>query len=138
MKNTAFNIGLQDGFPPQVATDNTAIVAAACDLSGYEGATVVIQCGTLADADMTTTVLLEESDSSGSNYSAVADEDLIGTEAGAAVIFSDDLKIAKLGYKGKKRYIRLTVTPAANSSNAPLSSLYICQNPRSLQTTQIA
>jgi hypothetical protein len=137
MKATAQSFALQDGLAPVVATDNTALVSIVADLAGYDGATAVIQCGTLADADMTTTILLEESDASGSGFTAVADEDLIGTEVGAAFIFSSDLKMVKLGYKGIKRYLRLTITPAANSGNAPLSSCWILHNPRNPQTSQI-
>jgi len=97
----------------------------------------LISYGTIADVDVTFTTLLEESDASGSGFAAVADADLIGTEADANPLFSDDGKCFKLGYKGQKRYLRLTITPAANSGNIPVCMIWGLINPRSLpQNTQ--
>ena len=64
---------------------------------------------------------------------AVADADLLGTEALASFIFSDDNKCFKLGYIGSKRYTRLTITPSGNSgtpSGALLSAVAILGHPQ--------
>lgn len=111
--------------PSAGPTDNTAQVGQVIDHQLASQAVYAINTGSLADADATFTVLLEESDASGSGYTAVADEDLLGTEALASFIFSDDDKCFKLGYKGKKRYTRLTITPAANASAAAMSAMCI-------------
>lgn len=111
---------------PVVATDNTALVSAVIDTLGYNSATFVIATGTLADADATFAVLLEEGDASDlSGGNAVADADLIGTEALAGFTFADDSETRKLGYKGSKRYLRLTVTPSGNTGNAPIAAIAI-------------
>ena len=114
------NINLKRAISPAAAvTDNTAFVSQIIDMQGNAACVFAILTGSLADADATFTALLEESaesDLSGSN--AVADEDLLGTEALAGFAFGDDDKCFKLGYKGIKRYVRLTVTPANNTGNA--------------------
>jgi hypothetical protein len=51
-----------------------------------------------------------------SDAAAVADAQLIGTEALAAFAFGDDNEMRKLGYIGGKRYSRLTITPVGNNS----------------------
>jgi hypothetical protein len=114
---------------PYVATDNTAAVGSAIDRLGYDSATFVIATGTLADADATFAVLVEESDASGSGYEAVADGDLIGTEALAAFTFAADGATRKIGYRGIKRYLRITVTPSANTGNAPLCVIALLGHP---------
>ena len=97
-------------------TDNTAIVSGIVDMQGYDSLTVFIATGTLADADATFTTLVEDGDDSGlSDAAAVADTYLLGTEALASFDFSDDDSVFKIGYAGHKRYVRVTVTPAANS-----------------------
>jgi hypothetical protein len=104
------------GTAPEGASDNTALVCAIIDNQGFESLTYAIQTGTLADADATFTVLLEEGDESDlSDAAGVADVDLIGTEAAASFTFTNDNVTRKLGYKGSKRYTRLTITPASNT-----------------------
>jgi hypothetical protein len=137
MNDISSQIKLQRAISPVVVTDNTAQVSTALDCAGFTGAVVAIATGTLSDADATTVVLLEESDASGSGYTAVADADLIGTELAAAPGFADDNECFKLGYKGTKRYLRLTVTPSGNTGNIPLSAVWILTSPRSVpQATQ--
>ncbi len=122
MRDLFNNMNPKPVIAPQVATDTTALVGLVIDRAGYEALTYIIQTGVLADVDATFAVLLEESDASGSGFTAVDDKDLIGTEALAGFTFAADGVCRKLGYKGGKRYTRLTVTPAANSGNAPLAA----------------
>lgn len=119
-------------------TDNTASVGDIIDLANYNGCEFIIFAGTLADADMTIVPLLEEGDESDlSDNASVADADLIGTESGATLSFDDDNKIAKLGYKGSKRYVRLTLTPANNTGNADFGAIVHLAGRRKLpQSTQ--
>ena len=115
---------------PVSVSDTTAQVGQIIDRQGYHALEYVIATGSLADADATFTVLLEEGDAANlSDAAAVADADLLGTEALASFVFSDDNKVFKLGYKGKKRYTRLTVTPAANASAAVLCAIAILGEP---------
>lgn len=106
--------------------DNTAIVSAIVDLQGADSGTFIIGTGTLADADATFTVLVEDGDDSAlADAAAVADTYLLGTEADAGFTFAEDGAARKIGYVGPKRYIRCTVTPANNTGSAPVAVLGI-------------
>jgi hypothetical protein len=108
----------------------TPLVGTVIDRKGYEALTYAIITGTLSDADATYTVLLEESDLPSSEFAAVADEDLLGTEAGAGFTFANDGVTRKLGYIGAKRYTRLTITPAAaDSGNSPIAAIALLGRP---------
>lgn len=115
---------------PVSVSDNTAQVGQIIDRKGFNALTYVIATGSLADADATFTVLLEEGDDSSlTDAAAVADVDLIGTEALASFVYSDDNKCFKLGYKGSKRYTRLTITPASNASAAVICAVALLGEP---------
>jgi hypothetical protein len=126
MRDLHNHINIKRVISPVSVADNTAQVGQIIDKQGYDALEYVILTGSLADADATFTVLLEEGDVSNlSDAAAVADADLLGTEALASFIFSDDNKCFKLGYVGGKRYTRLTITPAANASAAVIAACAI-------------
>lgn len=111
--------------PTRVA-DNTAQVSQIIDLANRDEVELVILTGTIADADTTFVVLVEDGDAANlSDAAAVADEFLLGTEAGAAFAFGDDDEWRKIGYIGGKRYLRLTITPANNTGNADIAAVAI-------------
>ncbi len=115
---------------PVSVADNTAQVGQIIDMQGYDSLTYLIAAGSIADADATFTVLLEESNDSGmSGATAVADDDLIGTELLAGFQYDDDNEPRKLGYKGSRRYTRLTITPVNNASAALISALAVLGHP---------
>lgn len=121
------NINVVRAISPAAATTNdTAWVSEILDTANYEHNELVLQIGALADADATFTVLIEDGDNAAlSDNAAVADAYLLGTEAEASFTFADDNETRKIGYIGPKRYIRATVTPAANTGNAFLAGLWI-------------
>jgi len=126
--NDLFNsINLKKGIAPyDHATGDAAVSTDIIDMQPNSSLTFAIATGSLADADATFTVLVEEGDASNlSDAAAVADADLLGTEALAAPLFSDDNKVFKIGYKGIKRYVRLTITPANNTGAALLCVIAI-------------
>lgn len=130
MKDLASNIDVKRVISPVSVADNTAQVGQIIDRRGFDSVTFLIATGSVADADTTFTVLLEESDDSGmSGGNAVADADLIGTEALAGFQFDDDNECRKLGYVGNKRYLRLTITPANNASAALLAAVAVLGHP---------
>ena len=129
MRDLYNNISIQKVIAPVVVSDNTAAVGTVIDRLGFESVTFAIATGTLADADATFAVLLEESNASGSDFAAVADADLIGTEAAAGFNYGDDGETRKLGYIGAKRYLKLTVTPSGNSGSAPIAAVAILGHP---------
>jgi hypothetical protein len=116
---------------PVSVADNTAQVSQVIDRLGFESLEFVIATGTLGDAGAEFAVLVEEGDASDlSDAAAVADADLLGTEAQAGFIQSDDDEIRKIGYKGNKRYVRLTITPANNATAALLAAVAVLGNAR--------
>ena len=96
-----------------------------------------IAIGTLADADATFTVLVEDSDDN-VTYTAVADDFLLGTEAAASFTFADDNKVRSIGYNGSKRYNRITITPANNTGSAVFGVTAILGYPLNASTTNNA
>lgn len=107
--------------PAATPADNTVQVTQIIDRQGYDSLTFAILTGALPDADATFAVALFEDDAANmATEVAVAAADIVGTLALASFIFSDDDKVFKVGYKGAKRYVRLKITPANNTS----ASLY--------------
>lgn len=119
------NVNIKRVISPVSVADNTAAVGEVIDHQGMRDALYVIATGSLGDAGAEFTVLLEESDASGSGFGAVADADLLGTEALASFIQSDDNKCYKLGYKGIKRYTRLTITPTNNATASLIAAVCV-------------
>lgn len=132
MRDLANNIHFKPAIAPVAArTDNTAIVSTILDTYAFGSATLALVTGTNTDTNATFAVLLEESNDSGmSGATAVADSDMIGTEALAGFQFDDDNECRKLGYVGGKRYIRATVTPSGNDSgNIFLAGVWVQGHP---------
>lgn len=136
MRDLASNIHPLRAISPAAATtDNTAWVSQIIDRQGYESLTFVIATGSLADADATFAVLVEDGDQSDlSDNAAVADANLVGTEALAGFTFGDDNETRKIGYVGNKRYVRLTVTPSGNTGNAFCAAVAILGHPNEAPT----
>lgn len=117
-------------------SDNTAQVVTV-DRAGFGSVEALIAVGTIADTDATLTVLVEDSDDN-STFTAVADDFLIGTEAGAGFAATDDNKTAKIGYAGHKRHVRVTVTPANNTGAADIAIVVLGGHPlKAPQATQL-
>jgi len=126
MKDLVNNITVARAISPVSVSDNTAQVSQIIDRQGYSSLTFAIAAGSLADADATFTVLVEDGDAANlSDAAAVDDADLLGTEALAGFTFADDNATRKIGYRGTKRYVRLTITPATNASAALLGAVAI-------------
>ena len=139
MRDLANNILVKRALSSTRVTDNTAQVSQIIDHQGYDAVTFITNIGTIADTDATFTALLEESDDSGfSTSNAVADTDLIGTEAAASFQFDDDNEVRKLGYIGNKRYLRYTITPANNTGNADIGLIAVLSTASLMPVTQTA
>lgn len=116
--------------PAAATTDNTAWVSEIIDRKGYHALTFLLLFGSLADADATFTVLVEDGDDAAlADAAAVPDALLVGTEALASATFADDNEPRKIGYAGYKRYVRITVTPANNTGNAFLAIIALLGRP---------
>ena len=127
----------QQVLAPASITNNDAQVCTVVDLVGFDALKYVITIGSLADADATFTVLVEDSDDN-VTYAAVADDFLLGTEAEASFTFAADNKLREIGYNGSKRYNRMTITPANNTGAAIFSVIAILGYPLNAPTTNNA
>jgi L-rhamnose isomerase len=136
MRDLISNIQVKRALSPVSVADNTAQVSQIIDRQGFDSLSFLILIGAVADADTTFAVLVEEGDASNlSDAAAVADADLIsqlyGTapETAAGFQFDDDNEVRKIGYRGTKRYVRLTITPANNASAALLAAVALLGHP---------
>ena len=139
MRDQANDLNFSQLFPPKAAvTDNTAQVSNIIDTLGYNSLTLVLDLGTLSDADATFALTLEHGDDSGlSDTAAPATTDLIGTLANGSFQFDSDNKCRKIGYIGAKRYVRATVTPSNNTGNLFLAGVAVLGHPKSAPTAAV-
>lgn len=137
MRDLASNLDIKPAFAPKTAViDNTPFVSNILDTAGYNSAMLAILTGVEADTDATFTALLEEGDQADlSDAVAVADQDMIGTEALAGFDSNGDGVCRKIGYVGNRRYVRATVTPANNTGNAFLSGIWVLAGARNTPTS---
>lgn len=114
---------------PVVVTDGTAQVSAAIDVKHYRSVTFIIALGTLSDANATWDVTVKEgSTSTQASHTAVADKDLIGTEALAGFTFENDGETRKIGYVGDQDYVSIEIDDnVANTGNFPLCVIMIAE-----------
>ena len=86
----------------------------AIDMQGWESLTLIVSTGVVTDAGTASGFAFEvqESDTQDSGYTAVADGDLIGTEAALTVTSdtADNVLVGSIGYGGNKRYVRVVAT----------------------------
>jgi len=133
MRDLHNNIDVRRVISPQSDADTTALVGQIIDRLGFGSLEYLIGTGSIADADATFTVLLEESAASDmTGATAVADADLLGTELLAGFQFDDDNEVRKLGYIGSMRYTRLTITPVGNASAALINAMAVLGHPDQL------
>ncbi len=125
MKDLHHNLKISSAVNPARVTDNTAQVGNIIDMQGYQSLEFALMAN-IPDADATLTPLVEHGDAANlSDAAAVADDFLLGTEADATLAAGDDNVVKKVGYVGSKRYVRLTLTPAANTGNMDLCAMAI-------------
>src|SRR4051812_30786075 len=106
MRDLMNSVHVKRAISPVSVSDNTAQVSQIIDTLGYGSLMFAIAIGSVADADATFAVLLEEGNAANlSDAAAVADADLLGTEALASFQFDDDNEVRNLGYVGSKRYV---------------------------------
>jgi hypothetical protein len=130
MRDLYNNVAVRRAISPVSVADNTAAVSQIIDMLGFASLMFAILIGSVADADATFAVLIEDGDASNlSDAAAVDDLQLLGTEAGAAFQFDDDNEARKIGYTGDKRYVRLTITPTGNASAALISATAVLGHP---------
>lgn len=113
-----FALGLSDTLSGTTASKGNII-----DLQGFESLTYVVNTGIVTDAGTASGFSFEvqESDTTAdTDFTAVADADLLGLESALTVTSdTDDEKlIGSIGYKGDKRYVRIVATGTTGTDAA--------------------
>ena len=130
MKDLHDSIHTVQVLAPVSFANNTPLVGAIVDRSGYDSLEYSISLGANAGSAGTYTALLEEGDAANlSDAATVAAGDMRGTIANTSWAYTDVNKTRKIGYGGSKRYSRLTITPAANVAAVLASVTAILGNP---------
>jgi hypothetical protein len=130
MKDLFNNITVMRAIAPVSVADNTAQVGAIIDRQGFNSLTFAISLGSLTDADATFAVTIDHGDNAAlSDAAAVPAGDLLGTTALANFTFADDNLTRKIGYRGTRRYVRLTITPANNTLAALFGAVALLGHP---------
>jgi len=117
-------LSIEQSLTPAARTANTT--GTGVDLAGFHSAAVYIITGAITDG--THTFEVQESDDN-TTFTAVADSDLHGTEP--AVGATDDNKVYEIGYKGKKRYIRVSVTVTSATTGGVYGAFVVRGRPYS-------
>lgn len=118
--------------PIDPGTGNTPLVSSIIDTQGYDSLGLVVQIGVIADADVTFTFLLEDGNNSALSDNTTVAAAFINGTLPTGVQFDSDSTVYKFGYVGNKRYVRLTITPAANTGSWPISAIAILGRPHLL------
>jgi hypothetical protein len=114
MKDLYNDVSSKIALNTQLINTDTTTNGVIIDTKGYESITFIFHSATLTAG--TFTPLIQDGEDSGlSDAAAVADDFLIGTEAGAAFAATDDNKTKRIGYVGKKRYVRFNVVSASSA-----------------------
>lgn len=132
MRRTLYNVALTKstiGPAANRATSTTgATVDRMTDQGGFRSALVVVHAGVVTDG--THTVVVEDSPD-GTNWTAVADQFLQGTEP--AITSANDDTVYEIGYVGHQRYLRASVTVSGAPATGGLYSAVILLGwPRSM------
>ena len=114
MKDLKNDIAVTNAFNTQVINTDTVTNGNIIDLKDYEGCTFIISAGVVTAGSVLP--ILKESDviTFGGEETAVSDVDLIGTELLCTLDASHEVKT--LGYKGSKRYVRLSLDSDASAN----------------------
>ena len=113
-----------------VITTNTTVDGSSLDTSDFDGGITFVYL-TTAYTDGTYTPIIEES-ATGTftgEETAVADGNLVGTEAGA-VISADNAELDVLfsiGIVGTKQFVRSTIVSTGTSTGATISTIVIAE-----------
>lgn len=129
------NIGVELSLAPQTI-QAAALNSGNIDMRGAEALAVVILAGNIVDTLDSThriDVKIEHADDNGAGspaaYAACTDEDVLnatGLTAGQFLSIDDTAKEQKrhvIGYRGGKRFVKVTATPVTLTTGGPIAML---------------
>lgn len=111
------------------------------DMQGWQSVTFSVSTGTVTDAGTAAGFgfqVEEGDDTTDAGATAVADSDLIGTEAALTVTgdADDNVLVGSIGYRGSKRYVRMTAV-GTTGTNAVVAVHAIKREGASMGTATI-
>lgn len=129
-------------FGPAAMTTVAGLAGKIIDRKGYAGVEFIIGYGSVTATNATITPVLKEGDATGS-MTSVADADLLGTEALAALPAQASARTSgvgkfvttRIGYKGNKRYVQLSIASSTVTAATIVSGTAILHNPTAAPTT---
>ena len=132
-KDLYSDISTTTAFMPQALSSTTDITGTVIDTKGYGSVTFILNTDAIAAGDLNAQLLINEDDASGFGSSnAVADADLIGTEAATQIgTGAADDRTKRIGYNGSKRYVRCDLTVTANTGTDVVGCIAVLGHPQS-------
>lgn len=135
MRDLHNNIDVKPSIEPvAVGTTGTGKTGLAVDVRGYQQVEVAFSYGAITATAATFTAEVLEGDTTGGAFTAVADANLLGTEAAAGLaaaarVDGSTEKVTKrIGYIGSKRYIKAKIVSTA-TAGTPVAANVILGKP---------
>lgn len=113
----------------QLINTDTTTAGVIIDTAGYESLEFIMQAGVVTAGDVT--LIMQDGDDSGlSDVATVASDFRLGS-----LVTLDATGITRVGYVGKKRYVRVSAV-SATSANLTVGASAILSNPHSAPVAQ--
>ena len=122
-------VAVQGGLNIGAITTNTTTNGLIVDTQGSYSVMWAIHSGTITDGVYN--VQIREGDMANLSDGTLTSADfIIGNVADARFVAADDNAVKKIGYAGKKRYVRLEIVSTAVTSGRTLSASALLGHPR--------
>ncbi|WP_327587046.1 hypothetical protein OHA25_08545 [Nonomuraea sp. NBC_00507] len=119
------DISAVTSLPPASRTANATVNGTGVDLANVNAAAIIVTTGTITDGSHAITI---EDSADNSNWTAVAADERIGNLP--TVVAADDNTAFKFGYKGARRYLRVSVTTSGSTSGGVFGAVVVRGKPR--------
>lgn len=116
--------------------DTTNLVGEVVDTTGFEGVVFLFLTGVLND--LVSTILIEQSATSGGSYAAVPDSQLHGLEAALTIAGDDDNKVAQIGVRNTLPFVRASFIVTTGSGVNLIAAVALLGKPHRAPTTPAA
>lgn len=123
------NIHVVPGLVAQAIAINTTVNGPIIDTQPYGSIEFAIQAAAITDGTYTPS-LTEGDDPALAGGNAVAASDMLGTVAAATHTVASAGTTKKIGYKGTRRYVRLSLTSTGVTTGGNLAAVAVQGHPR--------
>ncbi len=113
-------------------TSDTTTLGAIIDTAAFEGLEFLLQSGTITDG--TYAISLQDGEESNLSDAAAVDSELVLGSEDAAFVAADDDTVKRIGYIGKKRFVRLSIVSASTTTGGEFSSVALLASPHHAPT----